>query len=64
MKRIATTSIVIAAAMACSSAYATTAITATPLVSEFVALVLLACVFGFGNVLAFAQIVAILARVG
>ncbi len=41
----------------------TTAITATPLASEFVALFLLACVFGFGNGLGFAQIIAILARV-
>jgi MFS family permease len=41
----------------------TVAITATPLASEFVGLFLLACVFGFGNGLGFAQIIAILARV-
>lgn len=41
----------------------TLAITATPLASDFLALFLLSCTFGFGSGLGFAQIISILARV-
>lgn len=38
-------------------------VTATPLASEFLSLFLLACLFGMGNGLGFAQIISILSRV-